>query len=350
MNVTVSAEIMRLLEEMRGEYQLPGVVVAVRRLDETVVVGASGVRKLGEAAQVTLEDRFHIGSVTKPMTATMIAALVEEGKLAWSTTPADLLTDLSDQIHPSLRTITLEQLLTHRAGLPPLEEDEEIAQLPQFTGQPTEIRRALAEWVLRQGAVSPVGEHRYSNAGYGLAGFLAERASGRSWESLMQEKLFKPLQMDSAGFGWPARAHPEQPWGHREKQTEFVPHSPNDDYQLDPFIAPAGDVHVNILDLARFAHLHLAGLRGRTALLRAATFEKLHQPHGEYALGWYVQDIKGLPASTHSGSAETFYAGVIVYPGKDIVVVIAVNAAGDRVREARDKLFSQLLRTFGAIS
>ena len=166
----------------------------------------------------------------------------------------------------------------------------------------------------------------------------------------MREKLFTPLQMDSAGFGWPARAHPEEPWGHRERQAEFVPHSPDDDYQLDPFIAPAGDIHVNILDLARFAHLHLTGLRGKPTLLQAATFEKLHQPHGEYALGWYVQEIRGLPASTHSGSAETFYAGVIVYPGKDIAVVIAVNAAGDRVREARDKLFSQLLRRFGAIS
>jgi D-alanyl-D-alanine carboxypeptidase len=350
MNRTFSAEITPLLEEMGRQYNLPAIAAAVVRADNIVTGGAAGVRIIGSPVQVTVEDRFHIGSVTKPMTATMIATLVEAGTLSWSTTPADVFPELRDHIHPSLRAINLEQLLTHRAGLPPLEEDEEIAQLPKFTGNPAPIRRSFAEWLLRREVASPVGEHIYSNAGYGLAAAMSERATGNSWESLMWRQLFEPLNMNSAGFGWPAQAHANEPWGHHEGEAGFVPHSPADQYQLAPFIAPAGDVHLNIIDCARFAQLHLAGLNGSPILLKAAMFEKLHQPHGEYALGWNAQQIQGSRASTHSGSAGTFYAGMIVYPQKDIAVVIAINAAGKKVEEARNKLFSLLLRKYGAIT
>ncbi|HEY3476356.1 MAG TPA: serine hydrolase domain-containing protein [Anaerolineales bacterium] len=350
MTVTNLAEIVPVLEEVRRDYNLPALAAAVARAEDIIAAGATGVRILGGPGQVTPADRFHIGSVTKPMTATVIAALIQAGKLSWNTTPIDLFPEWHDQIHASLREITLQQLLTHRAGIPPFEEDEEIAQLPDVSGRPAEVRRAHADWLLRRGAASPVGEHIYSNAGYGLAAVMAESASGHSWESLMQAELFEPLGMDSAGFGWPARAHPDEPWGHRESEAGFVPHDPNDEYQLPPFVAPAGDVHLNIMDLARFARFHLTGLNGKPALLTAATFEKLHHPNGEYALGWYIQDIRGLPASTHSGSAGTFKAGVLIYPKKDIAVVVAINAAGERVTEARDKLFSLLLRKFGAIT
>ena len=350
LNRTTYEESTPVIEEIRREHNLPGLAAAVTRNEGIIAAGAAGVRVIDGHAQVTVADRFHIGSVTKPMTATMIATLVEAGKLSWTTTPVDVFPDWKQQIHPPLQGITLEQLLTHRAGLLPLETDEEIDRLPRFNGDPAEVRLLLAEWLLRQGNVSPVGEHVYSNAGYGLAAVLAEGASGRSWESLMQSLLFQPLEIESAGFGWPARTHADEPWGHRETETGFAPHSPNDDYQLVPFVAPAGDVHVNIIDFARFAHLHLAGLNGKSTFLQTATFEKLHTPNGEYALGWYAQQIRELPASTHSGSAETFLAGVIVYPPKDVAIVIALNAAGERVREARDKLFGLLLRKFGAIT
>lgn len=348
--MNISAETLPVLEKFRDEHNLPAIAAAVVRVDKILAAGATGVRIAGRPEQVTAASRFHIGSVTKPMTATMIATLVEADKLSWKATPADVFPGQKEDIHPSLRAITLEQLLTHRAGLPPFEEDEEVAQLPHASGPPADVRRAHAEWLLRRGAASPVGEHVYSNAGYGLAAAMAETVAGHSWEELMQTHLFRPVEMESAGFGWPARAHPEEPWGHREGATGFIPHDPNDDYQLALLIAPAGDVHLNILDLARFAELHLAGLNDKPSLLTAATFKKLHQPNGEYALGWYIQDIRGLPASTHSGSAGTFKASILIYPQKDIAVVIAINADSQQVTEARDKLFGLLLREFGAIT
>jgi D-alanyl-D-alanine carboxypeptidase len=340
---------MDVLEQLLREYNLPAISAAVVDRDKVLESGAAGIRVVGKPNRITVKDRFHIGSVTKPMTATMIAVLVEKGEISWNTTLADVFPELKDQIHPSLRTVTLEQLLLHRAGLQPFEEDKEIDQLPEFAGSPMGIRKAFAEWLFRRGATSPVGEYVYSNAGYGLAAAMVERATGKDWESLMRELLFKPLGLKSAGFGWPARTHPNEPWGHQGGDPEFIPHSPNDKYQLTPFIAPAGDVHLNIIDLAYFAHLHLAALNGQAKLLKTTTFEKLHQPIGEYALGWNAQQIRELPASTHSGSAGTFYAGIMVYPKKNIAIVIAINASGKGVDEARNKLYGLLLRRYKAI-
>lgn len=342
-------DITEALEKLRREYNLPAISAAVVSADKILASGAVGVRIVGKPDRVTVNDRFHIGSVGKSMTATMIAVLVERGKISWNTTPADVFPELKDQIHPSLRTITLEQLLSHRAGIQPFEKDEEVDKLPKFTGGPSEVRRAFAEFLLRREASSPVGEHKYSNGGYAIAAAMAERAAGRNWESLMRKLLFRPLDLKSAGFGWPARTHPNEPWGHQGGDPVFTPHSPNDKYQLEPFTAPAGDIHLSILDLARYAQVHLGGLNGQAKLLNAATFEKLHQPIGEYALGWNAQQIAGLPASTHSGSAGTFYAGIMVYPKKNIAVVIAINASGKGVNEARNKLYGILLRKYKAL-
>jgi CubicO group peptidase (beta-lactamase class C family) len=207
-------------------------------------------------------------------------------------------------------------------------------------------RRKFTEWLLHRGASSPVGQYEYSNAGYGIAAAMAERCTGESYESLMRERLFKRIGMKSAGFGWPAQRLRNEPWGHREQGDQFIPHSPKDKYQLPPIIAPAGDIHINITDFARFAQLHLAGLTGQPRLLKTETFKKLHGPFGDYSLGWNVIQVHGFPASFHSGSAGTFYGGVMIYAHKNVAVVIAINASGQKVDVARNKLFNLLLSKY----
>ena len=340
------------VESIRKEFGLPGIAAAVVLTDGTIVKAVAGARIAGKSDAVTFEDNFHLGSVGKSMTATMIATLVEDGELRWNTTVADVFKVIGAKIHPSLRAVTLEQLLSHRGGIPPFEDEKESVwlALPKLKGTSTEVRYAFTEWILARGAASPVGEHLYSNAGYCIAAAMAERVTGQSWETLMKERLFKRADLKSGGHGWPANGRADQPWGHREKDGVFEPHAPNDDYQLEPFIDPAGDIYLNIGDYAKYALLHLRGLRGKPAVLKAETFKKLHEPIGDYALGWNRQMVRDLPASTHSGSAGTFYAGIMVYFEKDIAIVIQINASGGKVNTARNKLYGVLLKKFGAIS
>src|SRR3954467_10099541 len=94
-----------------------GMAAAVLRGERIIAQGAAGVRKRGTAERITLDDRFHLGSCTKAMTATLVAMLVEEGKLNWTTTLGELFADMVKPMHPAWEKVTLRQVLAHRAGL-----------------------------------------------------------------------------------------------------------------------------------------------------------------------------------------------------------------------------------------
>src|ERR1035437_7450805 len=95
-----------------------GMAAAVLRGERIIAQGAAGVRKRGTAERITLDDRFHLGSAAKAMTATLVAMLVEEGKLNWTTTLGELFADTVKPMHPAWEKVTLRQVLAHRSGLP----------------------------------------------------------------------------------------------------------------------------------------------------------------------------------------------------------------------------------------
>ncbi|HEV8629521.1 MAG TPA: serine hydrolase, partial [Thermoanaerobaculia bacterium] len=241
---TGSAEVSHLLASIRAEHSVPALVASVGHADGTIVTGASGVRVLGRPDLVVAADSFHIGSVTKPMTATLIATLVDEGKLAWSTTVGEVFPNCTPPVRAEYRDATLADLLAHEGGLPAFDDDQELEAPPRFAGSPTAQRLAFACLALsRPPAAPPKKAFLYSNAGFSIAGAIAEKAAGSSWEQLMQARIFAPLGLATAGFGWPAKGGAAQPWGQWKPLLRVVPQDPDGKYQLPVMLAPAGDVH-----------------------------------------------------------------------------------------------------------
>src|SRR5262245_61994807 len=107
-----------LLDPILARHDVPGMVAARTEGDTLVALGASGVRRRGDAEKVTVNDRFHIGSCTKAMTATLCGILVEERKLSFDRTLAEAFPAMKSRMHEQYRQVTLAQLLTHRGGLP----------------------------------------------------------------------------------------------------------------------------------------------------------------------------------------------------------------------------------------
>src|SRR5688500_3066033 len=103
------------LETHREKLELPALAAVVVRNDLVVSAGAVGERKTGSAATVSLNDRFHIGSCTKSMTALLAAALVREGKIQFNTPAAEVFPEW--KLDGEKREITLEMLLRNRSGL-----------------------------------------------------------------------------------------------------------------------------------------------------------------------------------------------------------------------------------------
>jgi CubicO group peptidase (beta-lactamase class C family) len=310
-------------------------------LNGIVEAGVVGVRSIRDEAAATLNDRFHIGSLTKAMTATMIARLVERGELTWETSVGDAFPEFEDEIHEDFRKVTLAQLLAHRAGLADDRADMMLVlRQRQLTGTPTEQRRELVTIVLSQKpAHEPGSAMVYSNAGYSIAGAMAEAMTGDSWETLMQRLLFEPLGMKSAGYGAPGSADElDQPRGHRVNFGRLTPIPPSELADNPVSSSPAGRVHCSVEDLARFARLHLRGAHGEAELLAADTFAMLQRdPENDgYALGWGVGSAAWADGRllSHAGSNTMWFAVMRLAPARELGFVAVTNIGGDAGRGA----------------
>jgi len=331
-----------LLGSVRSEHNLPALAAAVVRTEGMIAVGAGGVRRMGFNEPVTLEDRFHIGSCAKSMTATVCASLVDQGRLSWQATIGDTFPDLRDELRAEFRGVTLEQLLAHRSGLACDREPNRwlLLRLRLLTGTMPEQRRELMKIVFNgQPAAEPGSEFLYSNFGYTMAGAMAEQVSGEAWEQLLGHLLLEPLGITSAGFGAPGTPGTvDQPWGHRLVGADWVPVSPGPLADNPAVISPAGCLHLTITDWAKYAVFHLRGARGDARLLKPATFKRLHSDAYAqgYALGWGLRDQPSLGGTvlTHAGSNGAWFALIRIAPQADLAVLIATNAGGDAALKA----------------
>ena len=309
--------------------RVPALAVGTIRGNE-IETAVAGVRRFDAAEAVEKDDRFHLGSVTKSITATLIGRLVEQELLSWGSTLGELLPDI--EMRPEYRDVTVEELLQHRSGLPKFSSTDEFRAATE--GSKLNERTAFAAAALKiKPVVEPHKEYRYSNAGYGIAGLLAERASGRTWEELLEKEVFQPLGMRNAGFGWPAAlSRKDQPFGHRMKEDGSLQLQELGKQGLTKAAAPAGDVHCSIHDFARYASFHLQALRGCDGVLKAETIKRLHTPIPgsssgfSYAGGWFIQHVRIPERHTHGGSGGSFLAVVVLEPDSNIGVVVAANA------------------------
>ena len=357
-SVSDSLVVDSLVKEIRKRHAIPAMAAVVVRSDSLVAASAAGVRRLGDTARVTIRDRFHLGSNTKAMTATLLAGLVEEGALSWDTTPVEALPRSADSIHPAYRTVTLVHLLSHRAGIAPYTDMREYAKIPDLNGSPKERRAAFSQHVLqRPPAHPPDSTFGYSNAGYTVAAAMAEQIRGESFEAMMRDRLFAALNVEG-GFGWPAATDTDQPWGHRSTAGDSLhPRQPRGHDTLGPLLGPAGDVAMTLPDYGRFLQLHLRGLRGEeTDALSVSAIRYLHESQGSmseagdgpaFGLGWVVLDHLGARTSGHSGSLGTFKTRAVIQPSRDLAVAVAANA-GDEADAATSELRDALLERFGA--
>jgi len=163
----------------------------------------------------------------------------------------------------------------------------------------------------------------YSNFGYIIAACMAEQITGLSWEILMKKRLFDPLGMSTAGFGNPNISKSiDQPWGHNKYLWKLW--GPSESYYGE-VIGPAGRVHCSIADWAKFLSLQLTT---ENPILERKYLDKLIEPEGVYAAGWYVSEEAWANGITlnHGGTIEIWYALALVTPKLDRAFVVVTNS------------------------
>ncbi len=342
-----------LLQPIRDQYNLPALACAVVRSNRVVGLGVVGVRKFGVTEPATLNDQWHQGSLTKSMTATLAGLFVDEGRLTWTTRLVDVFPEYAEKMDADWKTVSLEQLLSHRSGAPgDLNPSGIWDRLWQHPGTPREQRLFLVEKLTAIAPKTKPGTaYEYSNGGYALAGAMLEKLAGKPWEDLITEKLFVPLGMTSAGFGVPATPrYIDQPWGHVVIHGAPVPVAPGTDADNPPGIGPAGAVHCTLLDMARYVAFHVAGARREGQLLQRATFQKLYTDVANqgYGLGWEVtqREWGGGSVLHHTGSNTQWFSNVWLAPNKNFAIIVLSNMGGDPAFKATDAVASRMIQEF----
>ena len=345
-NVTVisQAELEEIITGISQEYGVPAMAVAVVTDQGLQQAAAVGVRKWGDPTPVTLDDSWALGSDTKMMTSALASILVDKGKLSWDSTVSDIFPDMADSFHPDFKSVTLQQLLSHRAGLPHEVDEGRLDQSAPIQDQ----RGAVARKELSQKPINTPGTAtQYSNNGYVIAGAMIERATGMDWESAIEQYLFSPLGITSTRFdGLGTTGRVDQPWGHYQSgPPEVCCNGP--DALMNPLVnGPAGSVHITIQDWAKFITDQLRGARGEPGFLSPQAYTLLLTDHGgSYSLGWSLYEgtwASGV-AYGHSGSNSIYFAKAWMSPDLNYAVLVTANAGDGNTANATEEVVEKII-------
>lgn len=325
------------IKTILNDENLPSLTGAIIDSSGVMMIYSSGLRNSDSSSLITSNDLFHLGSCTKAMTSTMLATLVADGKLSWESTIEEILPELSQRIHVDFRSVKLNELVKHRAGL---SSNVPMEIWGSYDNKPLpEQRIALIQKSLEEKSDMTRGDFSYSNLGYIIAGTMAEKVTNESWETLMKKRVFDPLEMKSASYGTPGSpGKVDQPWGHEKIRGEWIPS------QVDnpEFMGPAGTVHCTVEDWAKFISLFL---KKKESILSNEQIDILTTPEGEYANGWFAVNrswANGITYS-HSGSNTLWFANVWVAPKINRAFVALSNSGGNPARDATNELIGKLI-------
>lgn len=340
------------LEEIRERRKLPAVAASVVIGNDVVVASAVGFRKWGEDVPVTRNDAFELGSISKPITGTLIGILKDQGILNWDTTIGEMFPEMFPGHYGGYKKVTIRQLITHTSGLP---YQPKMKQTEIDAQGDTVLKRRIAYVSAalsdRPGAL-PGSKDIYSGGGI-IAASMAEKLTGESWERLVTELIFSKLNMTTAGFG-PMATQPDlldAPWSHQNRNGVITPLSPE---TTNPIHCrnPVGGVHCSVIDLGKFTALHLNGMQGKpipNSPLKQTAFKELYtavetskSKRTLYTtVGWRVGSTKWAkgPVYWHAGQRRGGgYAVVHIVPEQNYATCVLMNVGGKEATEAGSEI------------
>ncbi|MEM8541162.1 MAG: serine hydrolase domain-containing protein [Pseudomonadota bacterium] len=289
------------------------------------IIMTAGPTVKNGAIDVAPDARWHIGSISKSFTATLIMRLVDRGVLELEAPIETYLPEYRNNMHAEWRTATLRQLLSHTAGVaanPPRSSLKATFAFKPYEGR----RKVLADFWGSPLASRP-STFTYSNIGYVLAGFIAEEVTGETWEDLIISEIAEPLGLTSLGFGAPQEI--DAPRGHRSIfgfKSAVEPGVLGSDNA--PWMGPAGTIHLSMADLVEWGHVHIRACNGlmpdflaqQSCVLMQTPIER------DYGLGWVVPE-NGKAGTTvwHNGSNSMWYAILTLFPDKNTAIAVATN-------------------------
>lgn len=306
----------------------PGGVVLIARKGRVIYKKAFGMASLELDVPMREEMVFNVGSMTKQFTAVAVLQLMEQGKLSLQDEVTKYLTD-----YPvNGRKITVENLLTHTAGIPGPAPEAMLSL--QGRKDIVGLQEVIATFKNRPLDFAPGTKWSYSNDGYILLGAIIEKVSGLSYPEYLEQKIFKPAGMTRTLFGDDQLLVKNRAasYIYSRAESRFL-NAMNDKVET---AYSAGAIQSTAEDLFRWNQALLSNRMIKKESLEKAQAEyKLPGGKGtNYGYGWFIGNIQGSPIVEHGGNMGGFMSHAIYLPREDIYVVVLYNfRAPDRLPE-----------------
>lgn len=326
------------VDSIRQTYNIPEIAYAVVTADSVLEIQAIGFKRIRTDFKATLDDRFHIGSNTKAITAFIAAKLIKEKKLSWDTKFFSLFPELRSEAKKVYLNITLADLLSFRGKLPSYTYTFTSPTRKQITGNEEEQRYELAKYFIRQSPMKEENGLTASNVDYILAGLMIEKAGGLNYKNLVHN-LGKSLDIRFF-FDYPNLSDISQPWGH---DSDMNPMPPAKEYKLN-WLLSAGNINVSLRDYVKFIQMQLRGLKGKDNVLSKKEFEYMIFGLPVFSMGWFNKIEKGSKNTVayNTGNAGAFISEVQIVKEKGIAYIIFTNSANQQTENGIEKLVAHL--------
>jgi CubicO group peptidase (beta-lactamase class C family) len=328
------------MEEFVAEHQIAGAVTLVGRQGRVVHASAVGMADIDAQRQLATDSLFGIMSMTKPVTATAVMMLVEEGKLALDDPVAKYIPAFADARTKDGQPVvglTIRRLITHTSGL---------------TGDqscPVSLEATAAELAKRPFEFQP-GEKWAYGPGLNVCGRVVEIASGMAFDEFVAQRILQPLGMSDTTFRLSTPQHERLATLYALEGQQLKPAPRWSD--ADKFINPSGGLFSTAADMARFYHMILAGgeYDGKR-LLRPESVKQMttvqtgdlatgFTPGNGWGLGWCIvrkpEGVTGMLSPGTFGHGGAYGTQGWVDPQRKAVFVLMIQRSNLPNSDASD--------------
>jgi Beta-lactamase class C and other penicillin binding proteins len=324
----VFREFERQVEKALRDFQVPGMAVAVVQKDRVVYSKGFGVKEIGKQEPVDPHTRFQVGSTSKAFTATLVASLVDEGKLGWKDRVVTLLPDFAMADSWVTKEFQVRDLMAQHSGMKPYAGDI----LAMIGYGRDDIVRSTAH-------IAPVtsfrSEFSYVNNLWVTAAAVVEAKTGKTWEQNIQERIFDPLGMAESSYSQEALFKSGNvATFHLLDGQKVKPIERNWPLFDWPYVyGPAGGINSNVLDMARWVRMQLGeGSFEGKKVVGKESLAYTHEPQtpiaggkNAYCLGWVKSEYDPCPLVWHNGATTGSGTLVMMAPRLDLGIIILSN-------------------------
>lgn len=329
----LAARIEHLAERILRQVKGSGMAIAIIQGDKVLLERGFGVTDTSTDEKVSTDTVFRLASLSKAFAGTLAAMLIDEGALRWDSQIVDYLPAFKLRNIHAAQTLTVQDILSHRVGLPhnafdrQLEEDEPYPLL-----------------VAKLGELDPTCEagdcYGYQNIAFSLIGDIVFATTGHFYSQQVERRIFHPLGMYTATYGRDG-LESSTSWArpHVRARGRWVAVRPKETYYRIP---PAAGVNASIHDLSLWMRAQLghapdvlspdllatvhAPLASTPDQLRGSSWRRERLRDAHYALGWRIFDYSGHTLIYHAGAVQGYRAVIGLLPEQDFGMVVVWNS------------------------